>query len=310
MNIIEIIMSSGKTSVDVALYTLIPVMVMMFIIMKYLEVKGALDAIARFLSPVLRPFGVSGLAVFTLIQLNFVSFAAPLAALAVMEKRGISDRQLAASLAMLFAMGQGNVFYPLITYGLHWGDALAISIIGGLAASAVTYYFFGRKLSLKTLDENNAGLPGEKPSTNLISIINTAGADAIRLALGSVPMLILSLSIVGILKSAGMIEMLTALLEPVLTGLNISDVYVLPALTKMLAGGTAYFGIVSELFNKGVITSQQINASAGFMIQTLDLPGIGIFLGIASRFVRLFRYAIPGALVGIVVRGIIHVAIF
>ncbi|MBQ5265194.1 nucleoside recognition family protein [Klebsiella pneumoniae] len=310
MNIIEIIMSAGRTSVDVALYTLIPVMVVTLIIMKYLEAKGALDVITRLISPVLRPVGVTGLAVFTLIQLNFVSFAAPLAALAVMEKRGTSDRYLAAALAMLFAMGQGNVFYPLIPYGLRWGDAIVISILGGLLASALTYYFFARKLSLNTLDKNSAETFDEKSPASLINIINTAGTDAIRLALGSVPMLILSLSIVGILKSAGAIEWLTALLEPVLAWLNISDVFVLPGLTKVLAGGTAYFGIVSELFNKGLLTAQQLNASAGFMIQTLDLPGVGIFLGISSRFVRLFRYAIPGALIGIAVRGIIHVVIF
>jgi hypothetical protein len=40
MNIIDVIMSAGKTSVDVALYTLIPVMVVMLIVMKYLEAKA------------------------------------------------------------------------------------------------------------------------------------------------------------------------------------------------------------------------------------------------------------------------------
>jgi hypothetical protein len=34
-------------------------------------------------------------------------------------------------------------------------------------------------------------------------VINSAGSDAIRLALGAVPMLILSLTIVGLLQGAG-----------------------------------------------------------------------------------------------------------
>ncbi|BCQ39904.1 hypothetical protein ERHA54_25070 [Erwinia rhapontici] len=131
MDIIGIIMSAGRTSVDVALYTLLPVMVVMLIIMRYLEQKGVLDAIVRVMTPIFRPFGITGLAIFALIQLNFVSFAAPLAAMAIMEKRGTSDRHLAAALAMLFAMGQGNVFYPLIPFGLHWGEAVIISIVGG-----------------------------------------------------------------------------------------------------------------------------------------------------------------------------------
>lgn len=53
MDIIGIIMSAGKASVDVALYTLIPVMVVMLIIMKYLEQKGVLDAVVRIMSPLL-----------------------------------------------------------------------------------------------------------------------------------------------------------------------------------------------------------------------------------------------------------------
>lgn len=307
MDIIGIIMSAGKASVDVALYTLIPVMVVMLIIMKYLEQKGVLDAVVRIMSPLLRPFGITGLAIFALIQLNFVSFAAPLAALAIMEKRGTSDRHLAATLAMLFAMGQGNVFYPLIPFGLHWGNTLLISIIGGLAAAAFTYRLTGRKLSSVAESRPEEDIQDGKASQGLIAVINGAGSDAIRLALGSVPMLVLSLTVVGLLKAGGAIEALTSLLSPLLAVFNISDVYVMPALTKFLAGGTAYYGVMTDIIHKGLMTPQQINASAGFLIQTFDLPGIGIFLGIGSRFVRLFRYALPGALIGILIRGIIHV---
>lgn len=310
MDIVGIIMSAGRASVDVALYTLIPVMVVMLVIMKYLEQKGVLDIIVRLTTPVLKPFGITGLAIFALIQLNFVSFAAPLAALAIMEKRGTSDRHLAATMAMVFAMGQGNVFYPLIPFGLHWGQAIVISIIGGLAAAAFTYHLAGRKLSAASLNRDDEQMPENKSSSGLIAIINGAGADAIRLSLGAVPMLLLSLTIVGILKAAGAIEGLTSLLAPLLAYFSLSEMYVLPALTKFLAGGTAYFGVASDLLQKGLLTPQQLNASAGFLIQTLDLPGIGIFLGIASRFVRLFRYALPGAIIGILLRTVIHAVMY
>lgn len=310
MNIIDVIMSAGKTSVDVALYTLIPVMIIMLIVMKYLEAKGVVDAVVRLTAPILKPFGISGLAIFALIQLNFVSFAAPIAALAIMEKRGTSERQLAAALAMLFAMGQGNVFYPLIPFGLHWGSAIIISIIGGLVAAAVTYHLFGKKLSTAVTNAETAEPLNDKSSASLISIINGAGADAIRLALGSLPMLLLSLTIVGMLKEVGFINALTSILSPVLIYFSIPDVYVLPTMTKFLAGGTAYFGVISELLRKGLVTPEQVNASAGFLIQTFDLPGIGIFLGIASRFVRLFRFVIPGAIIGIAVRSIIHAFLY
>lgn len=148
MDFISIIMSAGKTSVDVALYTLLPIMVVMLIVMKYLEVRGVLDVIVRWLAPLLKPFGLTGMSAFALIQMNFVSFAAPLATLAIMDKRGVSDRQMAATLAMLFAMGQGNVFYPLTPFGLHWLASIVISIVGGLCAAAVTWHVTGRRLSM------------------------------------------------------------------------------------------------------------------------------------------------------------------
>lgn len=310
MNIIEIIMSAGRVSVDVALYTLLPIMVVMLIIMKYLEEKGVLDAIVRLTSPALKPFGISGMGIFALIQLNFVSFAAPLAALAIMERRGTSDRHLAATLAMVFAMGQANVFYPLTPFGLHWGAAIGISLIGGLAASSFTYYLAGRRLSSATLRDEEGELAQEKQRAGLIAVINGAGADAIRLSLGSLPMLLLSLTVVGILKAAGVVEALTSLLTPLMSFFHISTVYVLLTLTKCLAGGTAYFGVASEMAQHGQLTAAQINASAGFLIQTLDLPGIGIFLGIASRFVRLFRFALAGAIVGILLRTLLHALLF
>ncbi|ADU71057.1 nucleoside recognition domain-containing protein [Pantoea sp. At-9b] len=310
MNIISIIMSAGKASVDVALYTLIPIMVVMLFVMKYLEAKGVLDFIVRHTTPLLKPLGITGLALFALIQLNFVSFAAPLAALAIMEKRGTSDRHMAATLSMLFAMGQANAFYPLIPAGLHWGAAILISICGGVLAASVTYHFFGRKLSGVALRDEDEGISHREAKPGVIAIINNAGSDAIRLALGSLPMLILSLSVVGILKEAGGVELLTRLLSPLLDRLNISEIYILPALTKCLAGGTAYYGVISGLVEKGLYSAHNINASAGLLIQTFDLPGIGIFLGLSSRFPRLFRFAVPGILLGIALRATAHSLLF
>lgn len=94
-------------------------------------------------------------------------------------------------------------------------------------------------------------------------------------------MLILSLTIVGLVQAAGLIDMLQRLLMPLLLWLHIPENFVLPALVKCVAGGTAYFGVISELLQQGKVTASQINASAGLLIQTFDLPGIGIFLASA-----------------------------
>ncbi len=60
MDLIGIIMSAGKSSVDVALYTLLPIMVVMLMIMKYLEVRGVLDVIVRWVAPLLKPLALAG----------------------------------------------------------------------------------------------------------------------------------------------------------------------------------------------------------------------------------------------------------
>ena len=310
MNIIEIIMNAGKSAVNVSLYTLLPIMVVMLAIMRFLEVRGILDRVVRLVAPLLRPFGLGGMSLFAVIQMNFVSFAAPIATLTMMDRRGESDRRMAATLAMSFAMGQANVFYPLIPQGLHWLPSIGISIMGGLIAGAATWHIFGRRLSSENFRTAAATHnPGHKKQ-GLLAIINNAGADAIRLSAGAIPMLIISLAVVNMLQAAGLVTLLDKCLSPLLGAMGISSVFILPTLVKCMAGGTAYFGVASDLIAQGKFTATQLNASAGLLVQTLDLPGIGIFLGAGSRFVRLFRYVLPGALVGIAARTALHVLIF
>ncbi|SVZ74252.1 nucleoside recognition family protein [Klebsiella pneumoniae] len=303
-------MSAGRSSVDIALYTLIPVMVVMMVMMKYLESVGVLAKLVNVVVPVLKPFGLTGLSLFALIQLNFVSFAAPVATLAMMEKKGASDRHLAATLAMLFAMGQANALYPLAPLGLHWITTVLLSIVGGLAAGAVTWYLPGRRLASKEVISTDDAQVHAPQKAGLLSIINGAGGESIRLSLGAVPMLILSLTIVGIIKSVGGISLLEQALSPVMQTLNIPAVLIMPALVKCLAGGTAYLGVTTELLKNGHMSVETLNASAGWLLQTFDLPGVGIMLGAGFRVARIAHFAIPGALLGIALRGILHAIVY
>ncbi|MBN0386589.1 nucleoside recognition family protein, partial [Pseudomonas aeruginosa] len=150
----------------------------------------------------------TGMSAFALIQINFVSFAAPLATLSIMDKRGVSDRQMAATLAMVFAMGQGNVFYPLTPFGLHWLASIVISVVAVSCTTAVAWHVTGRHLSVAENPRAEALPNAEQNSQGILAVINSAGSDAIRLALGAVPMLILSLTIVGLLQGAGAIDLL------------------------------------------------------------------------------------------------------
>jgi len=58
--IVDILLQSGKSAIELALYILLPIMVVMMALMKLLEAKGVLAFVARILTPVLRPFGIPG----------------------------------------------------------------------------------------------------------------------------------------------------------------------------------------------------------------------------------------------------------
>ena len=196
---IEIILKAGRSAVELALFVLLPVMVVMLSLMRLLEARGVLDWVVVRLTPFLKPFGLTGLGVFAALQINFVSFAAPLATLTMMEQRGASDRHIAATLAMVFAMSQANAALPMMTMGLNIGVTLLFSLTGGLIAAAATYYLFGKGLSSAEaqLDET-LHHPVADNAKGILDVINRAGAEAFKIAVGAIPMLVLSLVVVTI----------------------------------------------------------------------------------------------------------------
>ncbi|HRQ83244.1 MAG TPA: nucleoside recognition domain-containing protein, partial [Azospirillaceae bacterium] len=238
--LIEILLKAGRSAVELSLFILLPVMVVMLSLMRLLEARGALDWVVAKLAPVLKPFGLTGLGVFAALQINFVSFAAPMATLTMMDQRGASDRHIAATLAMVFAMAQANAALPMMTMGLDIGLTLLWSLIGGLAAAAATWYLFGRGLSAAegVVDEHLTH-PVAESAKGVLDVINRAGGEAFKLAVGAIPMLVLSLVVVTALRTFGAIDLLTTLLGPLLDLLAIDRMLVLPTLTKYLAGGTA-----------------------------------------------------------------------
>lgn len=308
MDLINVVLSAGRASVDVVLYTLIPVMVVMLVFMRFLEEWGFFRLVVRYMTPILTPFGLTGMSVFALLQMNFISFAAPMATLALMANRGTSERNLAAALAMTMAMGQGNVFYPMTALGLDYWQTVIISIIGGLVASSSVYYVFGRKLSKEnhSLDKDDSAQEEAAKRKNILSIINEAGTDAIRMSAGALPMLLISLSIVYFLKEVGAIDLISSSISPFMAFFNIHDFYILPTITKYLAGGTAYMGVMTDLISNKIASPDDLNRTAGFFINTLDLGGLAIYLGLSSRIYRLTFYIIAGTITGIVFRTFAH----
>lgn len=307
--LIDIILKAGRSAVELSLFVLLPVMVVMLSLMRLLEARGALDWLVAHISPLLRPFGLTGLGVFAALQINFVSFAAPMATLTMMEQRGTSDRHLAATLAMVFAMAQANAAFPMLTMGLQFGPLLAFSLLGGLAAAAATYYLFGRHLSAleATLDET-LHHPVAESAKGVLDVINRAGAEAFKIAIGAIPMLVLSLVAVTALKKFGAIDALTLLIAPLLQAVGIDPVLILPTLTKYLAGGTAMMGVMDDMRRAGQVSLELLNASAGFLISPFDLPGVAVLISAGRRVAAVWKPAAVGACVGIALRTLGHAA--
>lgn len=307
----ELILKAGRSAVELALFVLLPVMVIMLAAMRLLEARGLVDRLVAVLAPYLRPLGLTGLGVFAALQINFVSFAAPVATLSMMEQRGASERHLAATLAMVMAMAQANVVMPMAALGLQFLPLLAFSILGGLLAACVTYYGFGKHLNANeaVLDETLHHQHADN-AKGVLDVINRAGAEAFKIAVGAIPMLVISLTIVLVLRHVGAISSLTELITPVLNLFGLNPAYILPTLTKALAGGTAMLGVMDEMLRHGQATTLMLNASAGFMIHPLDVPGVAVLISAGKRVAAVWKPAACGAIIGILCRSLAHAVFF
>lgn len=311
MELIDVILKAGRSAVELALFILLPIMVVMLTIMRFLEAKGFLDWFVGKIAPMLRPFGLNGLSIFAALQVSFVSFAGPVATLTMMDQRGVSDRHIAASLAMVLSMAQANVLFPMTSMGLHFGWTLLISMVGGLIASASTFYLFGRNLSNaeRAIDETMHH-PVADDAKGVLDVINRAGAEAFKITLSSIPMLVLSMVAVQIFKNFGVIDWLTSLLHGPLTLANINPNLVLPTFTKYLAGGTAMMGVMDDMLKMGDATPTLINQSAGWLMHPFDVAGVAIFISASLRVAKVWKIAALGACVGILLRTMAHNVIF
>ena len=307
----ELILQSGRAAVELALFVLLPVMVVMLSLMRLLEARNLLDRLVNFIAPALRPLGIPGLGVFAMIQVLFVSFAAPMATLAMMDKGGTSRRHIAATLAMVLAMAQANVVFPMAALGLNVGWTMLIATLGGLVAAATTYYLFARSLpDREELQELHPKHPVAEDTKGVLAVINRAGAEAFKIAVGSIPMLVLALLLVNILRSSGAMGLLESLFTPLLQQLDIAPVMVLPLVTKIIAGGTAMMGVMVDFIDNGLITMTEFNRLAGLLISPLDIAGVAIIISAGPRVAAVLKPALYGAITAVLVRTVAHLLIF
>ena len=166
---------------------------------------------------------------------------------------------------------------------------------------------FGRHLSAAEarLDET-LHHPVAESAKGVLDVINRAGAEAFKIAVGAIPMLVLSLVAVTALKKFGAIDALTALIAPLLLAVGIDPILILPTLTKYLAGGTAMMGVMDDMRRAGQVSVELLNASAGFLISPFDLPGVAVLISAGRRVAAVWKPAAVGACVGILLRTLGH----
>ena len=307
----DLILRSGRAAVELAFFILLPIMIVMLTLMRLLEAKGVLDRIVVGLSPILHPLGIPGLGIFALLQVLFVSFAAPLATLAMMDKAGLSRRHIAATLALVFGAAQANVVFPMSALGLNGIMTLLISAAAALFGAAATYHWFARAVPHE--DEPPEPTPKHRSAEDtkgVLNVINHAGGEAFGITINALPMLVLSLLLVNTLREVGAIGLLEGIAAPMLAWFDLPPSIALLLITKAIAGGTAMMGISADLLQQGVIDTIDVNRTAGLLIHPFDLAGIAILISAGPRVASILRPAIYGALVAIVIRTVAHLVLW
>ncbi len=307
----DLILRSGRAAVELALFVLLPIMIVMLTLMRLLEARGVLDYVVERIAPWLRPLGIPGLGVFALVQVLFVSFAAPLATLAMMDQGGLSRRHIAATLALVFGAAQANVVFPMSAMGLNGPMVLLISSLSAMLGAAATYHWFARHIP------DEAEPPEPRPrhrvaedTRSVMDVINHAGAEAFKIAIGALPMLVLSLLLVNALRDAGAITLLEDLLAPLFARLDLPSIVALPIITKAIAGGTAMMAVSADLLQQGLLSVADINRTAGLLIHPFDVAGIAILISAGPRVASVLRPALYGGLVAIALRAVLHMLLW
>ncbi len=310
--VIDLILKSGETGINLAIYVLLPVMVVMMAFMRTLEERGVLGKIALLVSPLLLPFGLPGLGVFAMLQILLVSFAAPIATFKIIEKDAkVKEGMRAATLASILVMSQANATFPLTVVGLNLPVIILTSILGGLLSGFIAYKLVNYWEEVDAIVEEEISI-GEisKEKRSFIQVLFGGGEEGLQIVLKSIPPLILSIFLVNILREMGVIALLEGLVAPLLVRVGIPGIAVLPMVTKYLAGGTAMMAITMELMGEGALTALELNRIAGFTINAFDPVGIALLVSVGPRMGKVVRPAMMAALVGIIFRGILHLIIF
>ena len=94
-----------------------------------------------------------------------------------------------------------------------------------------------------------------------------------------------------------------------LVALGLDAAYLLPAITKYVAGGTAMMGAMDEMFRQGQASAASFNRAAGFLVNPFDVAGVAILISAGPRVAKVWKAAAVGAIAGIALRSVGHLMV-
>ncbi|MBX4956221.1 hypothetical protein [Rhizobium lentis] len=299
--LINAVLDAGRSAVDIAVFTFLPLMIVTFSLMRYLEGISTLRRIAGKANPLFRLFGLDGFGALAIIQLSLVSSAAPVSALSLMAHKRTSERFIAAAFAAVLAAAPANASFPLASLGVDPGLIVVNGICGALVASTLACWMVGRR-SVSGICSCHRADDHVAVRLDLLTAINRGGADAIRVISAILPVLVISLAMVRLIQGTGALSAFTSVAQPVLQLFGVSQQNVLFFLTKCLAGSSAAVALLLDLHKELSLAPEKIIDGSALLLNPLDLPGLSILIASVPALRPVAGIAVVSALVGIVVR--------
>ncbi|UWM76879.1 hypothetical protein N1937_06480 [Rhizobium sp. WSM4643] len=300
--LITAILDAGRSAVDIAIFTFLPLMIVTFSLMRYLEGISALRWIAGKANPLFGLFGLDGFGALAIIQLSLVSSAAPVSALSLMAHKGTSERCRAAAFAAVLAAAPANASFPLASLGVDPGLIIVNGICGALVASTLACWLVGLRFQSGQICSCYKADEPVAARLDLLTAINRGGADAVRVISAILPVLVISLLMVRLIQTTGALSAFTSVALPLLQLLSASQQDVLFFLTKCLAGSSAAVTLLLDVHKELRLQPEKIIRGSAFLVNALDLPGLSILIASVPALRSVAGVAIVSALAGILVR--------
>jgi len=254
---------------------------------------------------ILKGFGVSSLGIFAFLQISLISFAAPIATLALMSKNGSSSKHLASALAMVLGAAQANILFPMTALGLNLPVSMCVSFFCGMIGASITFHWLTSHLHAADCEIENIQCINERMTQDTIAkVITRAVVEAFNIMLKALPVLVIALLVVSLLQAVGLIDFISDSLFLLLAYLDLSNNTVVIVLTKFIAGATPMMGVVNEFLDQGLINSSDINKLGGLIISPYDITGIAIFASISPRVAGVLKPAMLGGGIVVILRTI------